>query len=118
VPAGLAAIGSQAFGGCGSLDSITIPTGVTSIGERAFDGCDSLSSITVQALKPPAIGGKIGMISKDTSPIVIYVPPPPWTITGTLWAGKTTPARYDPSGRAHINYDGSVSGGVSGAKGE
>ena len=40
-------IGTQAFGSCASLTSITIPDGVTSIGEGAFGRCSSLTSITI-----------------------------------------------------------------------
>ena len=40
-------IGSYAFSGCTSLESITIPDSVTSIGEWAFEGCTSLTSITI-----------------------------------------------------------------------
>ncbi len=40
-------IGSYAFRGCTSLESVTIPNGVTSIGDYAFRGCTSLESITI-----------------------------------------------------------------------
>ncbi len=40
-------IGSSAFSGCTSLESITIPNSVTSIGDYAFSGCTGLESITI-----------------------------------------------------------------------
>jgi hypothetical protein len=40
-------IGTQAFGSCASLTSITIPDGVTSIGGGAFLRCTSLTGITI-----------------------------------------------------------------------
>ncbi len=44
---GGSSIGSSAFSGCSSLESITIPNSVTSIGEYAFSGCSSLENITI-----------------------------------------------------------------------
>ncbi|MCR5462423.1 MAG: leucine-rich repeat protein [bacterium] len=44
---GIKIIGSDAFEGCTSLESITIPESVTSIDGGAFNGCSSLSSIKV-----------------------------------------------------------------------
>ena len=43
----IASIGSNAFGGCYSLTSVTIGDGVTSIGENAFAGCGGLTSVTI-----------------------------------------------------------------------
>ncbi len=40
-------IGSSAFNGCSSLESVTIPNSVTSIESGAFNGCSSLESITI-----------------------------------------------------------------------
>ena len=42
IPDSVTSIGSYAFSGCTSLESITIPDSVTSIGEYAFSGCTSL----------------------------------------------------------------------------
>ena len=47
VPEGITSIGTWAFSGCSSLESITLPEGVTSIGNCAFSGCRSLKSITL-----------------------------------------------------------------------
>ena len=40
-------VGSQAFGWCDGLTSITIPNSVTGIGSSAFWSCDGLTSITI-----------------------------------------------------------------------
>ena len=40
-------IGSYAFQGCSSLESISIPSSVTTIGYRAFYGCSSLASVSI-----------------------------------------------------------------------
>lgn len=40
-------IGTNAFGGCSTLTSITIPDSVTTINGDAFSGCSSLTSITI-----------------------------------------------------------------------
>ena len=44
-------IGSSAFSGCSSLESIAIPDSVTSIGSYAFYDCSSLESITFNGTK-------------------------------------------------------------------
>ena len=46
-------IGSNAFGGCSSLTSVTIPNSVTSIGTGAFTGCQNLASIYIKSSTPP-----------------------------------------------------------------
>ena len=56
LPAGLTTIGSYAFYGCSSLQSIAIPAGVTSIGTSAFRSCISLMELTVWASSPPTLG--------------------------------------------------------------
>ena len=40
-------IGTDAFGNCSSLTSITIPEGVTIIGVFAFHSCSNLTSVTL-----------------------------------------------------------------------
>lgn len=47
IPEGVTSIGSDAFSGCSSLESIEIPSGVTSIDSLAFNGCSSLTSIEI-----------------------------------------------------------------------
>ena len=47
IPDSVTEIGSQAFSGCSSLQSVTIPDSVTEIGSQAFSGCSSLQSITI-----------------------------------------------------------------------
>ena len=47
IPNSVTSIESYAFEGCNSLISIAIPNSVTSIGSHAFSGCNSLESITI-----------------------------------------------------------------------
>jgi hypothetical protein len=49
IPAGVTAIGTNAFRECVNLTSVTIPDSVTSIGDVAFYACFDLTSITVPA---------------------------------------------------------------------
>lgn len=46
LPEDVTSIGTGAFAGCSSLESVTLP-GVNAIGDGAFDGCSSITSITV-----------------------------------------------------------------------
>lgn len=47
IPEGTTEIGDYAFGGCDSLESVTIPESVTEIGEKAFSDCCLLESIAI-----------------------------------------------------------------------
>ena len=47
IPSSVTSIGSEAFEGCNSLESIEIPESVTSIGSYAFRECSSLKSINI-----------------------------------------------------------------------
>ena len=70
IPNSVTSIGSDAFGGCSGLTSVTIPNSVTSIGGWAFEGCSGLTSVKVMRKEPPTIS------SFDTFPSypIIYVP--------------------------------------------
>jgi len=47
IPDEVTSIGSNAFAGCSTLNSITIPDSVTSIGSYAFSYCTDLSSVII-----------------------------------------------------------------------
>jgi hypothetical protein len=49
LPGGLSALGSGAFFGCGSLESISLPGGVTTIEDAAFSDCGSLRGVNLSA---------------------------------------------------------------------
>ena len=52
IPNSVTSIGYHAFYGCASLESITIPSSVTSIGKRVFRNCIALATITVENGNP------------------------------------------------------------------
>ena len=47
IPEGVTQIGSEAFSGCESLQSVVIPQGVTAIGYSTFSGCANLQSVVI-----------------------------------------------------------------------
>ena len=47
IPNSVTSISNWVFRGCSSLQSVTIPDSVTSIGDSAFYGCSSLQSIFI-----------------------------------------------------------------------
>jgi len=47
IPSSVTSIGSGAFSGCSSLETINIPIGVTSIGDYSFSNCTSLETIII-----------------------------------------------------------------------
>ena len=70
---GVTSIGTKAFAGCTSLESIEIPASVTSIGYDAFAGCTSLESIEIPA-SVTSIGGGAFQDCTDLSTVTIYAP--------------------------------------------
>ena len=77
-------IGSSAFRGCSSLESIEIPSSVTSIGEYAFSGCSSLKKVYITDLSawcritfnslsanPLCNGGALYLNGKEVKDLVI-----------------------------------------------
>ena len=67
IPASVETIGSHAFNGCSSLQSITIPASVKTIGGNAFNGCTGLTSIdipaSVETIESDAFNGCSGLRS-------------------------------------------------------
>ena len=63
-------IGTFAFCGCSSLDSVTIPIGVTSIGNDAFYGCSSLLSVNIPTGVTTIRGGTFYNCTSLTSVII------------------------------------------------
>ena len=69
IPDSVTSIGSSAFGGCTSLESIVIPNSVTNIGSNAFYNCTQLN-ITCYATIPPTLYNS----SVLSSVKAVYVP--------------------------------------------
>lgn len=74
IPDSVTTIGSFAFSGCTSINSVNIPSHVTDIGPAAFAGCSSITSMTVASDNPT-------YDSRDSCNAIIR------TATGTLIAG-------------------------------
>jgi len=68
----LKTIGSNAFGNCYNLTSITIPASVTTIGNSAFSGCTSLTSITVDVNNPNYTSKNGILYDKTQSSLIAY----------------------------------------------
>lgn len=65
-------IANNQFAICNHMTSVTIPSCITSIGSEAFSGCTSLESITCKAKTPPTFTGKAPF--SETNDCPIYVP--------------------------------------------
>lgn len=78
VQEGVTRIGSDAFGSCYKLQSVTLPEGIVSIGDEAFSGTYSLTSITLpeslETLGSYAFGGSF--IENITVPSKVKDIPP------------------------------------------
>ena len=78
VQEGVTRIGSDAFGSCYKLQSVTLPEGIVSIGDEAFSGTYSLTSITLpqslETLGSYAFGGSF--IENITVPSKVKDLPP------------------------------------------
>ena len=81
IPNSVTVIGSIAFSGCTSLESIDIPNSVTEIGEVAFYGCTSLKSIhsAIEKVDGVVIEGD-AFNGIDKNECTLYIP------AGTRWA--------------------------------
>lgn len=49
----LATLGNECFGGCSSLESLTLPSSLKYVGVKVFDGCNALKSLVCYAPIPP-----------------------------------------------------------------
>ena len=89
-------IGSDAFGNCSSLTSITIPDSVTSIGEAAFAGCTSLRSITFIGTAP-TVGANAFLGVADGATAYVYEQfVASFGTEGSTWVGFLTVASQRP----------------------
>ena len=80
MPSGIGSIGSNAFGGCALLGSISIPASVSSIDLGAFSGCIGLSSISI-ASGGSTYASSDGCIYDAALTTLIYCPPGKGSIT-------------------------------------
>jgi hypothetical protein len=74
LPATVASIGSLAFAGCSSLDSIAIPSLVTSLGRYAFANCTGLTDVAVSWNEPLDIEADSVFSGVDLSVATLHVP--------------------------------------------
>ncbi len=81
----LSSIGTNAFYGCTSLESIAIPSTVTNIGSYAFYGCTSLEEVEVLKENGPITNLGLNAFDNCASNLTITVP------TNRLCEYKNTP---------------------------
>ena len=97
IPDSVTSIVSKAFQGCTSLTSITIPDGVTSIADWAFYNCKSLTSITI----PDSVTSiRNWAFENCTSLIDVY-----YTGTVAQWTAITIGSKNTPLTNATIHYN-------------
>jgi len=67
IPEGCVSIGSSAFSGCNTIETLILPSTLQTISQYAFNGCYGISSITCKSVEVPnVVKGAFDGIAKDS----------------------------------------------------
>ncbi len=111
VPAGVTAIGPDAFFLCVSLTSVTMPASVAMLDEQAFGDCSGLTSITLGAgvnqISTSAFGGCTQLAAINVDPANLFFS----SIGGVVYdTNQATLVRFPPGYQGSYTTPGSITG--------
>jgi hypothetical protein len=111
VPAGVTAIGPDAFFLCVNLTSVTMPASVTTLDDQAFGDCSGLTSITLGAgvnqISTSAFGGCTQLTAINVNPTNLFFS----SISGVVYdKSQTTLIRLPTGYQGSYTTPGSVTG--------
>lgn len=98
LPEGLETIGAGALYCCSLLTELTIPAGVTAIGSQAFAGNPDFTKIELKSKVPPTLAGANAFNATNNCPIVVpfgcrpaYIAAPVWSDLASRIVENSTP---------------------------
>ena len=73
IESGVESIGSCAFRGCSTIQTVQFPGSLTNIGVDAFNGCSGLTEVSCMAMTPPTLGANV-FANINLSNVTLTVP--------------------------------------------